>query len=142
MRFRRKCVGHGACSLFRMRFEKFPDEQTYQIIGAAMSVHTELGCGFLEKVYKRALPIEFELRGIAFLKEVELPIEYKTRDLEIGYKADFMCWKEIIVEVKAVDSIHDRHVAQLINYLKASRLKRGLLLNFGATRLEHRRIVN
>lgn len=125
-----------------MRFETFPDPQTYQIIGAAMAVHSELGCGFLERVYKTALPIEFQSRGIEFSKEVVLPIEYKSRVLDIDYKADFMCWKEIIVEVKAVDSIHDRHVAQLINYLKASRLKRGLLLNFGATSLQHKRVVN
>jgi GxxExxY protein len=125
-----------------MRHETFPDEQTYKIIGAAMAVHTELGCGFLERVYKAALPLEFETRGIAFSKEVALPIEYKSRVLPLDYVADFMCWQEIVVEVKAVDAIHDRHVAQLINYLKASRLKRGLLLNFGATRLEHRRIVN
>ena len=125
-----------------MRFEKFPDPQTYQIIGAAMAVHTELGCGFLEKVYKAALRIEFESRGIAFSKEVLLPIEYKKRVLPLDYKADFMCWQEVLVEVKAVDAIHDRHVAQLINYLNASRLKRGLLLNFGATSLQHKRIVN
>jgi GxxExxY protein len=73
---------------------------------------------------------------------VLLPIEYKKRVLPLDYKADFMCWQEILVEVKAVDAIHDRHVAQLINYLNASRLKRGLLLNFGATSLQHKRIVN
>jgi GxxExxY protein len=60
----------------------------------------------------------------------------------LNYKVDFMCWREIIVEVKAVDAIHDRHVSQVINYLKASRMKRGLLLNFGATSLQHKRIVN
>jgi GxxExxY protein len=125
-----------------MRLETFPDPQTYKIIGAAMAVHTELGCGFLERVYKAALPIEFEARGIVFSKEKRLPIEYKGRRLPLDYKVDFMCWQEILVEVKAVDAIHDRHVSQLINYLKASRLKRGLLFNFGATSLEHRRIVN
>lgn len=125
-----------------MRFETFPDPQTYQIIGAAMTVHSELGCGFLERVYKAALPIEFELRGIVFTREVRLPIEYKTKRLPLNYTVDFVCWKEILIEVKPVDSIHDRHVSQLINYLKASRLNRGLLLNFGATRLEHKRLVN
>jgi GxxExxY protein len=125
-----------------MRHESFPDSQTYQIIGAAMAVHAELGCGFLERVYKAALRIEFETRGISFSKEVRLPIEYKTRVLPLNYKADFLCWQEIIIEVKAVDAIHDRHVAQLINYLHASRLKRGLLFNFGATSLQHKRIVN
>jgi GxxExxY protein len=125
-----------------MRHETFPDPQTYQIIGAAMTVHTELGCGFLERVYKAALRVEFETRGVVFSKEVRLPIEYKQRVLPLDYKADFMCFNEVLVEVKAVDSIHDRHVAQLINYLKASRLKRGLLLNFGATSLQHKRLVN
>lgn len=125
-----------------MRHETFPDPQTYQIIGAAMSVHTELGCGFLERVYKAALPIEFESRGIIFAREVELPIEYKKRRLPLDYKVDFLCFQEVLVEVKAVDAIHPQHVAQVINYLKASKLKRALLLNFGATSLEHRRIVN
>jgi GxxExxY protein len=101
-----------------------------------------MGCGFLEKVYKAALPIEFEARGIVFAREVLLPIEYKSVVLPLDYKADFLCWQEIVVEVKAADAIHDRHVSQLINYLKASRLKRGLLLNFGATTLQHKRIVN
>jgi len=125
-----------------MRHETFPDPQTYQIIGAAMTVHTELGCGFLERVYKAALRLEFQDRNIVFKKEVLLPIEYKKRVLPLDYKVDFMCWQGIIVEVKAAESIHDRHVSQLINYLKASRLKRGLLLNFGATSLQHKRIVN
>src|SRR5690348_1498181 len=121
-----------------MRHETFPDQQTYQIIGAAMTVHTELGCGFLERVYKAALPIEFETRGIVFAREVKLPIEYKKRQLPLDYKVDFLCFQEILVEVKAVDAIHPQHVAQVINYLKASKLKRALLLNFGATSLEHR----
>lgn len=125
-----------------MRHETFPDPQTYQIIGAAMTVHTELGCGFLERVYKAALRIEFKQRGIVFEKEVRLPIEYKKEILPMIYKADFLCWKEVLIEVKAVDTIHDRHVSQLINYLKASKLKRGLVLNFGATSLQHKRIVN
>ena len=125
-----------------MRHENFPDAQTYQIIGAAMTVHTELGCGFLERVYKAALRLEFKDRGIEFRKEVVLPIEYKKRSLDVNYKADFLCWEQVVIEVKAADAIHDRHVAQLINYLKASQLKRGLVLNFGAASLQHRRVVN
>ena len=125
-----------------MRHETFPDPQTYQIIGAAMAVHTELGCGFLERVYKAALRVEFKARGIIFSKELPMPIQYRNEILPLNYKVDFMCWREIIVEVKAADAIHDRHVAQLINYLKASRMKRGLVLNFGATSLQHKRIVN
>ena len=107
-----------------------------------MAVHTELACGFLERVYKAALRIEFEERGVVFKKEVRLPIEYRKRVLPLDYKVDFMCWQEIIIEVKASDAIHDRHVAQLINYLHASKMKRGLLLNFGATCLQHKRVVN
>ena len=125
-----------------MRFETFPDSQTYKIIGAAMTVHSELGCGFLERVYKAALPLEFAARGIQFATEVLLPIEYKNHVLPLDYRVDFMCWKEILVEVKAVESIHDEHVAQVINYLKASRLKRALLINFGSTSLQHKRLVN
>jgi GxxExxY protein len=125
-----------------MRFDRFPDPQTYQLIGAAMAVHTELGCGFLERVYKAALKVEFETREIVFVKEVKLPVEYRQRVLPLDYTADFLCFNAVLVEVKAADSIHDRHVSQLLNYLKASRLKRGLLLNFGSASLQHRRIVN
>lgn len=125
-----------------MRSATFPDPQTYKIIGAALAVHSELGCGFLERVYKTALPIEFEARGVVYSKEVSLPIYYKNRDLPLDYRVDFVCWQDILVEVKAVDAIHDQHVSQLINYLKASRLKRGLLINFGATSLQHKRLVN
>jgi GxxExxY protein len=125
-----------------MRFETFPDPQTYQIIGAAMAVHTELGCGFLEKVYKAALPIEFVQRGIVFSKEVHIPVSYKGRELEVHYEADFVCCNDIIVEVKAIAQLTDRDVAQVINYLNATRFKRGLLLNFGATSLQHKRLVN
>jgi GxxExxY protein len=125
-----------------MRHETFPDPQTYKIIGAAMAVHTELGCGFLERVYKAALRNEFEDQRIEFAKEVPLPVRYKSRVLPLNYKVDFLCFKEILIEVKAIDAIHDRHVAQLINYLKASRMKRGLVINFGATSLQHRRLVN
>ena len=80
-----------------------------------MAVHTELGCGFLERVYKAALRIEFQERRIPFAKEVAMPIEYRKRVLPFNYKADLVCWQEIIIEVKAADAIHDRHVAQLIN---------------------------
>ena len=125
-----------------MRHETFPDPQTCKITGAAMAVHTELGCGFLERVYKAALRYEFKDQQIQFVKEVPLPITYKSRVLPLNYKVDFLCFKEVLIEVKAVDAIHDRHVAQLINYLKASQMKRRLLLNFGATSLQHKRIVN
>lgn len=72
----------------------------------------------------------------------EMPTRFADRPLPLKYKVDFVCWGEIIVEVKAVESITDRHVSQVINYLKASKMKRALLLNFGATSLQHKRLVN
>jgi len=117
------------------------DPQTYQIIGAAMAVHTELGCGFLEAVYKAALAIELRDRGVPFAREQPLPIPYKGHLLPLTYRVDFVCWDEVIVEAKAADTLTGVDQAQVINYLRASRCRRGLLLNFGARSLEHRRIV-
>jgi GxxExxY protein len=117
------------------------DPETYRIIGAAMAVHRELGHGFLEAVYREALPIEFERRKIPFRPEVVLPIRYQGIQLPTHYKADFICEGGVIVEVKALDSISSHDEAQLLNYLKASGIRRGLLINFGAVSLEYRRRV-
>ncbi len=117
------------------------DPQTYTIIGAALEVHRVLGRGFLEAVYQEALAREFILRGIPFKQEAELPIKYKDEPLNTWYKADFVCYNDITVELKALDNISGREKAQVINYLKASGYGRGLLLNFGAARLEHERLV-
>ena len=117
------------------------DPQTYAIIGAAMEVHTVLGCGFLEPVYQEALAREFLLRGIPFRREIELPISYKGELLAVKYKPDLICYEQIIVELKALDNIGGREKAQVINYLKATGLERGLLLNFGTTRLEYERLI-
>ena len=125
-----------------MPTQPFPDSQTYKIIGAAMAVHTELGCGFLEAVYKAALPIEFEGAEIPYAPEVAMPIAYKGRRLELHYRVDFVCFGDILVEVKALEAINDRDVAQLLNYLKAARIRRGLLINFGARSLQHKKLVN
>ena len=114
------------------------DPDTYAIIGAAMAVHTTLGCGFLEEVYRDALAIEFEFRGIPFEREVSLPISYRGRRLPRNYRVDFIC-RGVLIEIKALDAISPVHVAQVINYLKASGRERGLVINFGATRLEYRR---
>lgn len=117
------------------------DPESYAIIGAAMAVHRELGCGFLEAVYHEALAVEFRQRGIPFAHEVELPVLYHKVRLNTVYRADFICYEAIIVELKALDTLTSRDQAQLMNYLKASGLRRGLLLNFGDTSLQHKRFV-
>jgi len=131
-------LGQAAKSIF---VEKMRDPQTYAIIGAAIEVHRVLGCGFLEPVYQEALAKEFLLRGIPFRREVELPITYKGDLLAVKYKPDFICYDAVIVELKALDKLGGREKAQVINYLKATGYERGLLLNFGAVRLEYERLI-
>jgi GxxExxY protein len=118
-----------------------PDQQTYSIIGAAMEVHRQLGCGFLEPVYQEALELEFQERGIPFVREVELPVLYKGQRLAVRYRGDFICFDAILVELKAIARLTDREGSQVINYLSACRLHRGLLLNFGSDSLQCRRFV-
>ena len=120
---------------------EFDDPQTYKIIGAAMTVHRELGCGFLEAVSREALAIELQERGVPFVREARLPVRYRDRLLPVFYTVDFICFGEVLVEVKALHAIGPIEVAQLINYLRIARRRRGLLLNFGATSLQHRRLV-
>ncbi|MCE5187020.1 MAG: GxxExxY protein [Planctomycetaceae bacterium] len=117
------------------------DSQTYAIIGAAMEVHRVLGCGFLEPVYQKAFARELTARGIPCKCEVHIPISYKEELLDCHYKADFVCYNDIIVELKALDGLTVTHESQLLNYLKASGYKRGLLINFGQTSLKYRRRV-
>ena len=116
-------------------------EECYQIIGACIKVHNGLGCGFLEAVYQEALSIEFMEQGIPFQKEKVLDVYYYEHLLEKKYVADFLCFEEVIVELKAIDSIHPVHFAQVLNYLKATNKKIGLLINFGTTKLEYKRII-
>ena len=115
------------------------DPRTYAIIGAAMAVHQELGRGFLEAVYQEALMRELSAAGIPFLREVDLPIFYKGSALTIHYRADFVCYSSIIVELKALSCLGGIERSQIINYLKATNYEVGLLLNFGADSLEFER---
>ncbi|GMO70181.1 MAG: hypothetical protein Ta2A_18730 [Treponemataceae bacterium] len=116
-------------------------DESYKITGAAMAVHTELGCGFLEAVYQESLEKEFCFQGIPFKKEVELPIYYRNQLLSKHYRVDFICYDKIIVELKAVSEIINDHRAQVINYLKASKLELGILFNFGKDKLYSDRII-
>jgi GxxExxY protein len=118
------------------------DAETYAVIGAAMEVHRVMGAGFLESVYCEALGLELTDRCVPFKANPPVGIKYKERRMLAFYRPDFICFDHVIVEVKAVSSLGPVHLAQVINYLKATGLNRGLLLNFGATRLEYRRVVN
>jgi GxxExxY protein len=115
------------------------DPRTYAIIGAAMEVHRRLGRGFLEAVYQAALARELTARGIPFRREVELPVFYRGEPLEAKYRVDFICYDDVIVELKASASVTAADEAQLINYLRAGSKTVGLLLHFGGPSLEHRR---
>ena len=121
--------------------EDHRDPDTYAIIGAAMAVHSELGNGFLERVYHEALAIELTEREIPFEQEKSIEVKYKGQLLKCGYNADFICYENVIVEMKALDALSDAHRAQTINYLKATSITRALLINFGAKRLEYERLV-
>lgn len=118
------------------------DPETYAIIGAAMAVHGELGCGFLEAVYQEAREREFRTRGIPNEREKELPVYYRGERLNAFYKADFVCFGAIIVELKALKQLSGTEESQVLNYLKASGLHKAILLNFGAPRLEYKRMVH
>lgn len=116
-------------------------EECYKIVGACMNVHRELGCGFHESVYQDALEIELSRLGIPFIREKELPVIYKGVKLKTFYKADFVCYDQIIVELKALSELHSAHTAQVLNYLKVSNLRVGLLINFGEQSLKHEKYV-
>lgn len=116
-------------------------DEVYEIIGAAMEVHKELGCGFLEAVYQEALEIELKDRKIPFESQKQLEIVYKGKQLEKEYFADVVCYGKIIVELKALDRLTSKEESQVLNYLKASGLKVGVLINFGGASLEWKRFV-
>lgn len=115
-------------------------EESYKIIGAAMEVHRLLGCGFVEPVYQEALEKEFTLRGIPFEREKELNINYKGSALSKTFRVDFICYDKIILELKAVKEFTDEHYAQIYNYLRASGMDLGLLINFGTASIEFQRV--
>lgn len=117
-------------------------EEVYSVIGAAVEVHKELGNGFLEAVYQESLEIELTQRRIPFCPQQRLQLFYKGIELKKEYIPDFVCFEKIIVEIKALDRLSNIEIAQLINYLKATKLKVGVLINFGSQgRLEWKRFV-
>ena len=116
-------------------------ELSYKIVGAAMEVHRILGPGFLEAVYQAALAHEFTLRNIPFEQYKRLPVTYKR--VRVGdYEADFVVAEKIILELKAISTLHPKNEAQAINYLTATGLELAILLNFGADSLQQKRVVN
>lgn len=106
-----------------------------------MEVHSVLGNGFLEAVYQEALTLEFNIRKIPYQCEVELEINYKDKVLNKKYRSDFICFESIVVEMKACSGLVDAHMAQVINYLNATDLRLGILVNFGSPSLTYRRII-
>lgn len=117
-------------------------ELSYDVIGAAMEVHNALGCGFLEKVYQEAMAIELDSRNIPFEREKRIQIEYKGHVLSCPYIADFVIDNKLILELKALNKLEPQHEAQVLNYLHATNMKLGLLVNFGEGRLQYKRLIN
>ena len=117
-------------------------QELYAIIGAAMEVQNELGMGFLELVYHDALNVELGLRGIPYETEKPIAITYKGQPLERSYKADLVCFDTIVVELKSVEQLKAEHTAQLLNYLKATGMPMGILINFGEKPLRYKIVPN
>ncbi len=114
---------------------------THQIIGCAMEVHNQMGNGFQEVVYQRALSIEFSLQGLSFVRELEMPLEYKGESVG-SRRVDFFVEDLVMVEIKAIQNLEGVHKAQAINYCEAYNIADGLLINFGAERLQYHRVFN
>ena len=117
-------------------------EESYAILGACFNVYNDKGCGFLEPVYQECCEIEFIHQGIPHFAQKELQLTYRGQVLKQRYKPDFVCYGKIILEIKAVSQPTDEHRAQVLNYLNATVMKLGILVNFGHQRtLEYERIV-
>lgn len=117
------------------------DQRTYAIIRAAIEVHKELGCGFLEAVYQEALERELESRKIPFKAQPLVQITYKGHPLNKTYQPDLICYDQVLVEITALSNLSGTEEAQIINYLKATHLEVGLLINFGTASLEYKRFA-
>jgi GxxExxY protein len=117
------------------------NEISEKVIGCAFRVHNILGCGFLERVYENALVIELRKAGLKIIQQAPIKVHYESKTVG-DYIADILVEDKVIIEIKAVKHIDEIHEAQLINYLKATRLKLGLVLNFGRPKLEIKRLVN
>jgi len=117
-------------------------DESYQIIGSCMKVHRELGCGFLENVYQEALARQFVIDNIPFEREKLVNVYYNGEKLDKYFKADFLCFGKIVVELKAKPFIHQDFIDQAKNYLKSTRLQLGLLVNFGEKSLTYKRVLS
>ena len=116
-------------------------EECFRIVGACLEVHRELGKGYSENIYKDALELEFKARGISIVRERPFAVSYKGAVLPHGYVADFVVLDKILLEAKAIEQLIDSHGKQVLNYLAASKLQLGLLVNFGQDSLVWKRIV-
>lgn len=117
-------------------------DETHAILGACFEVYREKGCGFIEDVFQECLEIELSERGIPFVAQAGIEMEYKGKVLRKRCVPDFICFGKVILEIKSVKSLDDTHRAQVINYLKATRMKVGLLVNFGHhPKVQHERFV-
>jgi GxxExxY protein len=127
--------------------DKGPDsllykDEVYSIVGAAFEVYNTLGSGFLEAVYQEALAIELRIRQIPFQEQAQVNIEYKREPLKTRYCADFLCYSQLLVEIKALEYLTSNNESQLLNYMNGTKLSVGVLINFGnASRLEWKRFV-
>jgi GxxExxY protein len=117
-------------------------DESFAIVGACMKVHRSLGAGFLEAVYEEALEREFQTLNIPFKRQVKLDLYYDNQKLKKQYRADFVCYDTIIVEIKSVSIIPTAFYAQLQNYLRCTNMELGLLINFGASSLIYKRMIN